>query len=178
MRPDDRLTMNQTMLAIFEANPEAFANNINVLSAGSSLRIPSADEVFRINRGDALAEVQRQNSAWGGSGPLSQPTDTQPSLTLVPPDEDTLTGPDSTAYDGIDPDAAIDDAAPTLSIEDVRIEEIEELIADQQDGLVVISDNELTALRRELAELRGEEPPADLVDDAEFADDEDFADDD
>jgi pilus assembly protein FimV len=177
MRPDDRLTMNQTMLAIFEANPEAFANNINVLSAGSSLRIPSADEVFRINRGDALAEVQRQNSAWGGSVPLPPPTDAQPSLTLVPPDEDTLTTPDSTAYDGIDPDVAIDDdASPTLSIEDVRIQEIEELIADQQDGLVVISDNELTALRRELAELRGEEPPADLADDEDFAD-EDFADD-
>ena len=45
--------MNQTMLAIYEANPEAFANNINVLSAGASLRIPSADEVFQINRRDA-----------------------------------------------------------------------------------------------------------------------------
>ena len=36
--PDSRLTMNQTMLAIYEANPDAFAGNINVLKAGSSLR--------------------------------------------------------------------------------------------------------------------------------------------
>ena len=180
MRPDDRLSMNQTMLAIFEANPEAFANNINVLSAGASLRIPSADEVFRINRGDALAEVQRQNSAWGGPGAAPQPVEPQPSLTLVPPDEDSFSADSSTVYDGVDPDAAADaDAGPTLSIEDVRIQEIEELLADQQDGLVVISDNELTALRRELAELRGEEFTEDLTDliDEELLDDDELADD-
>ena len=79
--------MNQTMLAIFEANPDAFAGNINMMSAGASLRIPSADEVFRISRGDALAEVRRQNAAWGGD-PGVVPEATQPALTLVPPDED------------------------------------------------------------------------------------------
>ena len=174
MRPDDRLTMNQTMLAIYEANPEAFSNNINVLSAGASLRIPSADEVFRINRGDALAEVQRQNSAWGGPGAMPQPADPQPSLTLVPPDEDTLSPDSSTVYDGADPDEASDAADTSLSIEDVRIQEIEELLADEQDGLVVINDNELTALRRELAELRGEEFTEDLLGDLV---DEDLVDD-
>ena len=64
MRADNRLTMNQTMLAIFEANPGAFSNNINRLSAGASLRIPSADEVFQISRGDAFSEVKRQNTVW------------------------------------------------------------------------------------------------------------------
>jgi Tfp pilus assembly protein FimV len=29
VRPDSRQTMNQTMLAIFEANPQAFGGNIN-----------------------------------------------------------------------------------------------------------------------------------------------------
>ena len=64
--PDSRLTMNQMMLAIFEANPEAFAGNINIMSAGADLRIPSADEIFSISRGDALREAQRQNAEWGG----------------------------------------------------------------------------------------------------------------
>jgi pilus assembly protein FimV len=36
VRDDGRLTMNQTMLAIFEANPDAFAGNINVLRAGAT----------------------------------------------------------------------------------------------------------------------------------------------
>ncbi len=55
--------MNQTMLAIFEANPQAFRGNINRLEAGSTLNVPSADEIFRINRGEALAEVQRQHAS-------------------------------------------------------------------------------------------------------------------
>ena len=179
-RVDNRLTMNQVMVAIFEANPQAFEGNINRLSAGASLRIPSADEVFRINRGDALSEVQRQNSAWGGSSAAPTPAE-QPSLTLVPPDDDTLTEDGTPAYDGPEEPVEVTDVAP-LSLEDVRIQEIEELIADQRNGLVVISDNELAALRRELAELRGEEIPADLleptVDDTVVADDEIGIDDD
>lgn len=168
-RTDNRLTMNQLMLAIFEANPDAFDGNINQLSAGATLRIPSADEVFRINRGDALSEVQRQNNAWLGAGPESGPAVTpqpaeQPSLTLVPPDDDTLTQDGSTTYEGIDSEVPADEVSEPLSITDIRVEEIEDLLADQQNGLVVISDNELAALRRELAELRGEPIPDDLID--------------
>ena len=64
IRPDSRLTINQTMLAIFEANPQAFGGNINMLRAGATLRIPSADEIFQISRADALAEAQRQHAEW------------------------------------------------------------------------------------------------------------------
>ena len=181
IRPDNRLTVNQTMLAIFEANPDAFSSNINVLSAGASLRIPSADEIFRINRTDALAEVQRQNDAWDGA-----PTGTassgpsQPSLQLVPPDEDTLSG-DSTGT--VDDDVALpaDDPVEVLSIEEARIREIQAQLADQQDGLIELSSNELATLQRELAELRGEEVPDlpldDLIDD-DLVDDDLLADDD
>ncbi len=65
MRPDGRLTMNQTMVAIYEANPGAFGGNINLLRAGAALRVPSADEIFRISRDNAFGEVKRQNEAWG-----------------------------------------------------------------------------------------------------------------
>ena len=182
MRPDSRLTMNQTMLAIFEANPEAFAGNINMMSAGATLRIPSADEVFRIGRGDALAEVQRQNAAWGG-GSEDFAAQTQPALTLVPPDED-LGLFDDDASQAV-PDDAVDDAAADLiSADEARIGELEGVLADHQDSLIEISDGELAALRAELAELRGEEPPEplpadDIVDDT-FGDDADdtLADDD
>ena len=53
--------MNQTMLAIFDANPDAFGGNINILRAGASLRIPSADDIYRIDRGFALDEARRQH---------------------------------------------------------------------------------------------------------------------
>lgn len=184
-QPDNRLSINQTMLAIYEANPQAFEGNINRLSAGASLRIPSADEVFRITRADALAEVQRQNSAWqttaGDAGPAMTTVDSGPSLELVPPDEDTLSDDSSGVYDSAELPA--EPATATSSLDDIRIAEIEDLLADQQDGLVVISDNELTALRRELAGLRGEplpEEPAPVdetpVDDVFGADDEIFVD--
>ena len=47
VRPDNRLMMQQTMLAIFEANPEAFIGNINMMVVGANLRIPSVAEISR-----------------------------------------------------------------------------------------------------------------------------------
>ncbi len=164
VRPDSRLTMNQMMLAIYEANPEAFAGNINIMSAGASLRIPSADEVFRISRGDALAEVQRQNADWSG-GTADVGTQSRPALTLVPPDDDIGLFDDNAGQTAADD--AVDDL---IDADEARINELEGVLADHQDSLLEISDNELAALRAELAELRGEEPPEplpvdDIVDD-------------
>jgi pilus assembly protein FimV len=172
LRPDSRLTMNQTMLAIFEANPEAFGGNINILRAGASLRIPSADEIYRISRGEALSEVQRQHDAWGGyTPPAPVETDTSPSLVLVPPDDDDL---------GL----GYDDEFDTDAVEMTREEEIEARIADieasdapDQQSLIEIRNSELADLRRELANLRGEvyEPPVDDFEDATFVDEMDEA---
>ena len=173
MRPDSRLSMNQTMLAIFEANPQAFQGNINILSAGATLQIPSADEIYRIDRRDALSEVKRHHSEWGGfvPPPSSQPTiidvETRPSLTLVPPDEDPIglgTGEDlGTGDEPVTREQDIMDRIVELQAADVPI----------QQALIEIRDNELAALRAELAEIRGEvyEPPlADIVPDDEIAD--------
>lgn len=147
--PDSRLTMNQMMLAIFQANPQAFAGNINRLSAGADLRIPSADEIFNINRGDALNEVLRQNNEWGGVMPTADRS--QPSLTLVPPDDD------QTGYD----EGASTTPGDVTDVEEdpteARIRDIEETLAAHQESLIEIQDDELAALRQELARLRGEE---------------------
>jgi len=69
----------------------------------------------------------------------------------VPAAMDTLSA-DSTSevYDGADLTAEPD--TPSLTIEEVRIQEIEELLADQQDGLVELSNTEMAALQRELAD--------------------------
>ena len=176
VRPDSRLTINQTMLAIFEANPEAFAGNINVLRAGATLRIPSADDIFRISRRDAFQEVQRQDNEWRGGAslpapsiapaPTAEPAETSPSLTLVPPDEEDEPAPTDISIDtGAE---TVDEAAPVDEVVDPVEERIRELerILENQDALIEIPDTELAALRNELAQLRGEplpveEPPAD-----------------
>ncbi len=174
MRPDSRLTMNQTMLAIFEANPAAFDGNINRLKAGASLRIPSADEIFRIDRNTALNEARRQNEEWSGtsadyttdySAPDTsytpepepqQPTETTPSLVLVPPDEEPA---------GVDFGDDIETTEPLTREQEIenRIAELEAADIPDQPSLIEIQDNELAALRQELANIRGEEyvPPVD-----------------
>jgi len=170
VRPDSRLTINQTMLAIFEANPEAFEGNINRLRAGATLRIPSADDVFRISRSDAFLEVKRQNTVWGGfiaEPQIATAQETQPSLTLVPPDEDDDISLSDTSIDVGAGDAQNEplDAVAVDPVEQ-RISEIEAILEDQ-DALIEIPSNELAALRSELAELRGEELPIeDLADEA------------
>jgi pilus assembly protein FimV len=163
LRPDSRLTINQTMLAIYEANPDAFGGNINVMKAGARLRIPSVDQVFQIERSDALSEVQRQHRAWGGgSGYTAPEPSTRPGLTLVPPDEDSLSG----EYDD-------SSTAETPSREEAiqnRISDLEAADVPNQQSLISIRDNELATLRRELADIRGEvyeAPVSDaVVDDA------------
>ena len=196
MRPDSRLTMNQTMLAIYEANRDAFSGNINRLKAGVTLRIPSADDVFQISRGDAFSEVKRQNESWRadkgivdtsvadtgyddtfdtayddtttyddaadtadtttdstydagyGAEEPAQP-ETETSLTLVPPDEEDA----GTVYSD-DLEAT---EAPTREQEvENRIAELEAADVPDQQSLIEIRDNELAALRQELAEIRGE----------------------
>ncbi len=170
VRPDSRLSMNQTMLAIFEANPEAFGGNINILRAGASLRIPSADEIFQINRADALAEAQRQHAEWGGgTAPpvvadttVADPT-TRPSLTLVPPDEDIGESADTFVPEAepepeFEPEAEplADDMSPREQEILDRIAELEGADVPQQQSLIEIRDNELAQLREELARIRGE----------------------
>jgi pilus assembly protein FimV len=177
LRPDTRLSINQTMISIFEANPQAFEGNINRLKAGATLRIPSADNVFQISRRDAFVAVKRMNDEWRGTTttadtgyedtayeePSAADTgydaayeaeaaaepETETSLVLVPPDEE----PAGVAYDD-----TLDSAeAPTREQEIAdRIAELEAADVPDQQSLIEIRDNELAALRQELAEIRGE----------------------
>lgn len=63
-RPDGA-NVQQTMLAIQRANPDAFIrNNLNLVKSGYVLRLPSADEVQAIAAAQAAEEVAEQNRAW------------------------------------------------------------------------------------------------------------------
>jgi pilus assembly protein FimV len=178
VRPDNRISMSQMLMALYEANPQAFSNNINVLSAGAMLRIPSADEVFRINRGDALVAVQQQHADWsGGTIDTTRPTiqtQAEPNLTLVAPDDD------QTGYDESAGSSGAAEYSREAEIED-RISELEASVPDQV-SLIEIRNNELAQLRAELARLRGEEPPelpdTAIDDDELLVDDADATDDD
>lgn len=63
-RPDNRVSVQQMMLAIQQENPNAFiGGNINRLKTHQVLSIPDAQTVQRIAQGQAIAEVARQNQA-------------------------------------------------------------------------------------------------------------------
>ena len=62
VRPNERTSVQQTMLALQRANPEAFiSNNINLLKAGYVLRIPDESEIRAETLEEADVEVLVQN---------------------------------------------------------------------------------------------------------------------
>jgi pilus assembly protein FimV len=87
------------MLAIYQANPRAFEQNMNVLRTGAVLRIPDSSEVSAVSPAAAATEIRRQYAAWrGGAAPEGAPTARQSGqLHLVTPSDDSAgaTGPSS-----------------------------------------------------------------------------------
>ncbi len=60
------VTINQMMIAIYRANPEAFMGNINLLKEGATLQIPDSESVRNLLRSDANSVVVAHNSDWRG----------------------------------------------------------------------------------------------------------------
>ncbi|WP_067520882.1 FimV/HubP family polar landmark protein [Endozoicomonas ascidiicola] len=73
VRPGSDLSIQQTMVAIQRANPQAFIDdNINRLKTGQVLRIPSRNQITSIAMGEAISDVSRQNSEWAGRSQVAQ----------------------------------------------------------------------------------------------------------
>ena len=63
-RPAD-VSVQQMMMALFLANPEAFgSNNINVLKRGAILRMPEQSELAALSHSEALSQAQQHHQAW------------------------------------------------------------------------------------------------------------------
>jgi pilus assembly protein FimV len=71
------------MLAIFTANPEAFAGNINRLRSGALIKIPSAAEIQVFDSADVEREIRAQTTAWQRRGRPATLREPAP-LALVP----------------------------------------------------------------------------------------------
>ncbi len=58
-------SINQTMLAIQDLNPDAFiGGNINRMKSGQVLRLPDEQQVRSRSNAEAIAQVAEQNAAW------------------------------------------------------------------------------------------------------------------
>lgn len=80
LRPDD-VTLNQMMIALYEANPQGFGGNINLIYEGVSLRIPEHQAIGRVPRHLATVQVERHDQAWRSD--RAQPADPSKPDSLV-----------------------------------------------------------------------------------------------
>lgn len=96
--PGPRSEVNRAMVAIYQANPQAFGGNINVLRAGSELAIPSGSDMAAISASAATAEVARQYQMWrDGSAAAAGPAADAGRLRLVTPEQGSATPSTATA---------------------------------------------------------------------------------
>ena len=180
-RPDESVTINQMMMALLRANPEAFVgNNINRLKKGAVLRIPGRDETTVLVAAEAAAQVREQMQGWGGPvATVAQPADasgtapasTRPAgrtasdsrLELTPPrgQGSASASQSGAAADGTGRELRAElarsrEEASALAQENVelksRVGELEELQSDTR-RLIELKDSELAAAQRRLAEL-------------------------
>jgi pilus assembly protein FimV len=137
LHADSPAAVDQTMMALYRANPDAFGGNINILRRGAVLRIPGADEIAALNQSEAMNEVHRQMTTWeGGAGAASSGH-----LRLVTPG----------AGGGANGSGAASSAGgDTQALKD-RVKDLEGQLAESH-RLIDIRNSELSALQRKLGE--------------------------
>ncbi len=131
----DSADVDQAMIAVYRANPEAFGGNINILKRGAVLRLPGADAIAALTQSEAEREVQRQMDAWRGAG--GAPTSGH--LRLVTP------GAGGTSTAGGDAAAKAENQALKA-----RVTDLQGKLNDAQ-RLLEIRNNELAALQKKLS---------------------------
>jgi pilus assembly protein FimV len=78
---------DQLMVSIFRGNPGAFQGDMNLLRAGSVLRIPSGSEIAAVSPSEARDEISRVAGSWATSSAGGQGR-----LRLVPPSDSASVG--------------------------------------------------------------------------------------
>jgi pilus assembly protein FimV len=140
------------MLAIYQANPRAFDQNMNVMRAGAVLRMPDAAAAQAIAPAEATSEIERQFAAWRssaapeGSGGASAAQGSQPGrLHLVTPSEGAAAGAGTEA-----------NAAEVNSLKG-RVHDLEGQLAESK-RLLDLKNQDLARLQSELAAKQGAAP--------------------
>jgi pilus assembly protein FimV len=139
LRAGNSSDMDQTMIAVYRANPDAFGGNINILKRGAVLRLPGADDAAALSQTEAMNEVHRQMDAWKGGG--GAPSNGH--LRLVTPGVGGGTG---TAGSGSE--SASTASAENQALKD-RVSDLQSKLDDAR-RLLEVRNNELAALQHKL----------------------------
>ena len=132
IRPDETVSLQQTMIAIQSLNPEAFADgNINRLLIGQVLRVPTKDQISAFDAESAFAEVSRQNQAMVEVVPNLTPgrgdsggNSATGRLSVIATDSDVIDSSSATALSAVQENTELDRRIAVLETElSVRQEE-------------------------------------------------------
>lgn len=177
-----RGSLNQTMIALLQANPEAFIDgNIHLLKQGAVLRVPDAAVVSGIGAAQAMAQVREQTRVWraarqpvpqpqlaGGDGMAAAATtattgNDSARLEIVPPgaSDASRAGTQSGISAGGEGDMVrqeLQTTKETLAARDAELAEMKsriealEQLQTDQQKLISMKDSELTAAQQQLAQ--------------------------
>lgn len=177
VRPNQNVSVQQTMLAIQELNPDAFiGGNINRLRSGQVLRVPSLANIEAIDPRQAIDEVARQNRqiAQADVQPLAAPANTAPTQDSATGQLSVITGePDSeepgSSSSSSDLDRRIADLETQLALREeeadrarLEREEMESRLADLDEQIAAaqeiirLQDLQLAQLQQSLADAAAE----------------------
>ena len=166
LRPNSSVTVQQTMLALLNANPNAFARgNINALQQGAVLRIPDSSEINSLSANEALSEVKRQHALWeeyrqsAGASTTQQPAgEADDGATAAGSGESTST---STTQSGAEEDSSRLDIVSAGSGEVGVGGNSEDVAALQSELTVALEEADIE--RRENEEMRARLAEADAI---------------
>jgi pilus assembly protein FimV len=149
VRPDESLSTNQVMIALFRANPNAFDGNINRLRAGVVMRVPSRQEMAAASAAEATAEVRRHTQEWrqAAAAPVER------RLELAPPSE--TARPAAPVPEPVAGPAPAAGTAPESAELLDAVRQMRDELADTR-RLIEVKDAEIAALQARLAELESE----------------------
>lgn len=156
VRPERSLSINQTMVALLRANPEAFIdNNINNLRRGSVLRVPDAAEIRRITLAEAMDTVRTQNAMWQDYRQAlsrSAPTVSEPSSSSYTATSSTTSRDDDSRLELVPPRAGEDSGSDVAALRAGGTSETLTRLREVQDELARTQE-ELAASEAEGSEL-------------------------
>ncbi len=177
VRPADDVSIEQMMMAIYEANHRAFyKKNVNALKSGYELEIPDQDVVLKISKRQAARLFKQHNKSWEAPVKVAQAQEkpalevekkVESQLELVAPVESTVTdkvvvtaSPEvaaetaetqgtSEAKEDATENQTTDNSNTAANLElQARLEKLEKQLAMMQK-LLVLKDEQLVALQNQ-----------------------------
>ena len=186
---DSGSSLDQTMLALLRANPEAFIRgNVNLLRQGAVLRMPRQDELAQLDVAQARAIVREHAAQWRQArAPIPQPEvaggaqaatasgaaaangarlEIAPAVAGAQQNAGTTTGLDAGGEGDMAANEQLRQAREDVAARDAELQELRERVADleklqkQQQSLIAMKDSDLAAAQQRLAEAAKKEPAA------------------